>query len=361
MKISIITACLNSGSTIEKTIQSVIEQNYKELEYIVIDGGSTDRTLEILKKYQKNISLLISEPDNGIYDAMNKGIARATGDIIGIINSDDWYEPGVLELVKKFFQRSDADVLYGRLNKIKKNGEVVVPEISSIEKIRYEMAIPHPTVFIKHKIYEKYGTFCQKYKISSDFELMLRLYTKGVKFDFLDKIMANFRHGGLSEKQGKIAEKETLEIARQYLSYAPLEERNYLKNILNHRYKAFCFEKIVDDSSYIIPDILTSQLGVRYEDNIAVFGAGKWGTKTYDALLKKGMHPLFIIDNDERKWNQTENSKKVLSPDILKNFEGVLLVMVREYSAEIMRQVEEYRNPKIYCITWKEIGSSFVL
>ena len=100
MKISIITVCLNSKRTIEQTIQSVIGQAHDNCEYIVIDGGSTDGTLEILKKYDGSISTIISEPDEGIYDAMNKGIALATGDIIGILNSDDWYEPGIFKLVE---------------------------------------------------------------------------------------------------------------------------------------------------------------------------------------------------------------------------------------------------------------------
>lgn len=111
MKISIITVCLNSEQTIEQTIKSVIDQNDPDYEYIIIDGDSTDSTLDIIRKYQAYIAILISEPDKGIYDAMNKGIALASGDVIGIINSDDWYEPEILKTVRSCFQKSDAGVV----------------------------------------------------------------------------------------------------------------------------------------------------------------------------------------------------------------------------------------------------------
>lgn len=355
MKISIITVCLNSERTIEQTIQSVIGQDYENCEYIIIDGGSTDRTLEIIDKYRNNISIIISEHDNGTYAAMNKGISLATGDIIGIINSDDWYEPGVFKLVAKHFEESGAELIYGRVNVFEKNRQTEKSVLNDLENIRYEMAIPHPSVFIKKKIYTTYGLFEQKYKIAADYELMLRLYTKGVKFAGIDKALANFRRGGISGMQGKKTEEEALEIAQSYLPYAPLTKRSYLKDILIHRQTAFYFENILDESAYILPDILITKLGVGAKDDIIIFGAGKWGMKTYDTLSQSGIHPLFIVDNDEKKWNQNESIRPVCPPVALKDFKGILLIMVREYSTEILSQVKEFRNPGIYCILWSEI------
>lgn len=361
MKISIITVCLNSNRTIEQTIQSVIGQKYDNCEYIVIDGGSTDGSLEILDHYKEYITTIISEPDNGIYDAMNKGIALATGDIIGILNSDDWYEPRILDKVRRCFQESDADVIYGRLNVFKENGENETAKESAIEKIRYEMTIPHPTVFVKKDIYEKYGVFELEYKISADYELMLRFYTKGVKFVYLNDVITNFRRGGISGRQGKRAEEETLRIARKYLTCAPTGERNYLKDILNHRSRALYFDLIIDDFPSILPDILVAELGVGFREEIAIFGAGKWGAKAYDALVQKGMQPRFFIDNNREMWYQSNHGVAVMPPESLRTYKGILLVLVREFCAEILLQVERYHNSDIYCITWKDIIDSYIL
>ena len=114
MKVSIITVCYNSAKTIKRTIKSVAEQDYEEIEYIIIDGGSTDGTLDIIDRYKDKISVLVSEPDEGIYDAMNKGIARATGDIIGFMNSDDWYADGAIVAIAEAFKKTEAEIVYGK-------------------------------------------------------------------------------------------------------------------------------------------------------------------------------------------------------------------------------------------------------
>lgn len=361
MKISIITVCLNSERTIEQTIQSVIRQNYSDYEYIIIDGGSTDKTLEILDKYKENISIIVSEPDDGIYDAMNKGIDISTGDIVGIINSDDWYEPLALETVGKYFQESGAEVIYGRVNIYSENNKVKIQIPTNIEKLRYEMEIPHPATFVKRDVYIKHGTFQQKYKIAADYELMLRLYISGVRFACIDKALANFRHGGISELQAQKTAEETLKIAQKYLPYAPLRLKKNLKDIIINRYRAYCFDRILDEFSYLVGEVLHKKLGVSNEDNVAIFGAGEWGIKTYEALLKRNMTPMFLVDNDKKKWSQNGKGRNVLSPERLKTFKGVLLVLVNKFSTEILAQVEEVCNPEIYCITWEEITASCML
>lgn len=361
MRISIITVCLNSERTIEQTIQSVIRQDYADCEYIIIDGGSVDRTLEIIDRYKENISLVISEPDEGIYDAMNKGILLSTGDIIGIINSDDWYEPDVLKKVEKCFREFDAEIVCGKLNVFRESGEIEATILSSLENIRYEMSIFHPTVFIRKEIYMKYGMFQQKFKISADYELMLRLYTKGLKFVCLNEVLANFRCGGISKREKEKVEEETLKIAQKYLLYAPLPERRNLKKILTHRQKLFYFEKILNDCPYILPEVLISKFGVGIKDEIAIFGAGKWGTKMYKALIHKGFNPSFFVDNNEEKWKQNISGRKVLCPESLRTFKGVLLIMVCESSTEILLQIKSLCNPCLYYIAWDEIIDDYLL
>lgn len=354
MKISVITVCLNSERTIERTIQSVISQNDRDYEYIIIDGKSTDRTLEIIAKYKSNISTIISEPDGGIYDAMNKGIAAASGDVIGIINSDDWYESGVFEAVRKCFQESDAEVVYGKQNLIGEDGTITTQVPSDIERLRYEMETPHSTVFIRKKTYEKYGMFQLKYKIAADYDLMLRLYTEKVKFIYIDKVLANFRLGGTAQRQGEKCVEETLAISRSYLPCVSIEKRELYKDIILRIHHTFHFVKIVDDTPWKLPDILRGKLGVGLKDDIAIFGAGMWGLKVYDILSKGDMRPAFFVDNDSGKWD-SESDIKVFPPVVLKSFKGVLLAVVQNHSTEILSQVKGMSNPDVYCITWEEI------
>lgn len=356
MKFSIITVCLNSENTIEQTVQSVIEQENCDYEYIIVDGMSTDKTLEIIRRYEDRISIIISEPDTGLYDAMNKGISLATGDVIGIINSDDWYEAGALALVEKCFESSDVEVIYGKMNLIYLNGESKVMVPGDMENIRYEMGIPHSTVFIKKDIYRKYGAFKLKYRIAADYELMLRLYTKGVKFRYLENILASFRLGGLSFQQTEACKNEEEAISLRYLPCAPLEKRQHIKNIISHKRKVYLFEKLLNDSPDMLCEILLNELGVNFEDDIVIFGAGNWGRKLYRILLLNGKRVSFFVDNDVCKHNQTEAGVKVLNPEVLKSFRGILLAAVEKFSDEISLQIDRLNNPSLYCIYWEEIS-----
>lgn len=359
MKISIITVCINSEKTIEQTIQSVINQANCDYEYIIIDGKSTDTTLEIIEKYKDKITTVVSGLDLGIYDAMNKGISLATGDIIGIINSDDWYEPGIFARVEEYFQNENTEVVYGKMNLFNIDGmsEVLIP--SDIEKIRYEMEIPHPTVFVKREIYERYGKFNLKYRIAADYELMLRLYINGVRFEYLEYTIANFRFGGISTQRGEVCTRETLEISLKYLSDAPEDKRSYLKNIIFHRQKVFLFEKVLNEFPYQLYEVLIQRQGINEKDNIVIFGVGNWGRKVCKALLCSDMSVSFFVDNDTKKWGKKEMGINVQNPEILKSFRGVILVMAEKFSEEISLQIRALDNPSLYCICWEEICDEF--
>lgn len=199
LKVSIITVCLNSEKTIEQTIQSVINQTYSNIEYIIIDGGSTDGTLEITNKYKDKISALVSEKDEGIYDAMNKGIKLATGELIGFINSDDWYELDTAEIiVNTFLEDRNAQVIYGNIDMYDKDKFIRTRYPYPLKQLRTWMAISHPAVFIIGEIYKKYG-FNTKYKMGADHDLLLKLYSKNYKFRYINRNLANFRVGGYNE------------------------------------------------------------------------------------------------------------------------------------------------------------------
>ena len=201
-KVSIITPCLNSEKTIRQTIESVLNQTYENIEYIIVDGGSTDGTLAVIWEYAplfQGRMKYVSEKDRGIYDAMNKGIRLSTGRLIGIINSDDWYEPEAVEHIMSEWNRSEKyQVIYGYC-KVFENDRIKL-----IMKNRHEglprTMISHPTCFITRETYKDFGMFLLAFRILGDYELMIRLYnSRQVSFIQIKKILANYRMGGASD------------------------------------------------------------------------------------------------------------------------------------------------------------------
>ena len=203
MLFSIITVSFNSSRTIEQTITSVLSQRNVEFEYIIIDGASNDGTQEIIEKYKDRLAYYISEPDCGISDAFNKGISKAKGDIIGIINSDDILLEGALEYVKNSIL-DNTDVFCGRIKKFTSISEIPRIEIDKNTKIihfddlRKRMVISHPATFVRNTTYRKYGVFDVSYRYSMDRELMLRMYLKGAKFQQSNMILTLFRDDGIT-------------------------------------------------------------------------------------------------------------------------------------------------------------------
>lgn len=202
-----ITVVRNRKDTIREAIESVLSQTYNNTEYIVVDGSSNDGTTEIIQEYQERISKFISEPDEGIYDAMNKGIKLATGDIIGILNGDDLYAGSdILETVAREFMTKDIDCLYGDLVYVdEKDTSKVIRywKSCSFEKGLFERGWhpPHPTFFTRRECYEKYGCFNLDFKIAADYELMLRFLNRyGLKSMYLPRVMVRMRMGGESNK-----------------------------------------------------------------------------------------------------------------------------------------------------------------
>ncbi|MFA5743035.1 MAG: glycosyltransferase family 2 protein [Candidatus Paceibacterota bacterium] len=208
--ISIITVTFNGGKTIESAIKSVLGQSYKNIEYIIVDGGSTDGTLEIVEKYKDRIAKFVSERDKGIYDGMNKGLNLATGDIIGILNSDDLYASDeVIKSVVEKMEEQDADVCWGDLVYVDdKDIDKVLRywRSSNCKKGKFERGWmpPHPAFFVRKRVYEKYGKFDLDFRIAADYELMLRFLRKNnVKACYFPKILVKMRIGGESNKNIK--------------------------------------------------------------------------------------------------------------------------------------------------------------
>jgi len=211
--VSIITIVYNGEKYIEKTILSVLGQTYKNIEYIIIDGGSQDQTVSLIEKYADRITYWESEKDKGISNAFNKGIKKATGSIIGLINADDWYEINAVETAIKNI--TTHDILYGDLTYWQHNKMLYVQKADHA-LLNLEMSINHPTVFIKKRCYDLFGLFDETLYCAMDYELLVRFKANGCTFRYIPKRMANMRLEGLSDKQWYTGCKETLSIKNRY-------------------------------------------------------------------------------------------------------------------------------------------------
>ncbi|WPO79518.1 glycosyltransferase family 2 protein [Flavobacterium sp. KACC 22761] len=208
MKISIITVVYNNEKTIQDAMHSVFSQTYKNIEYIIIDGGSKDKTVELINNYNNQLGYFVSEKDKGLYDAMNKGIRAATGEIIGILNSDDLYEDNtVIEDVMSFFNAdADLDILYGDLVYVKSdNVQKVVRNWKS--KKYYNNFFengnvpPHPSLFVRSSVYKSTGLFDLDFKLAADYELMLRMFKKNnFKAKYFNRLIVKMRLGGATNQ-----------------------------------------------------------------------------------------------------------------------------------------------------------------
>ncbi len=218
--VTILTPCFNSAKTIEKTLECIEKQTYANMEYIIIDGGSTDDTLDIINRHRDRLPrrfLLISEKDDGIYDAMNKGIKLASGEMIGIVNSDDWYEPDTVEQVVKHYHQEKYQVIYG-MQRTYMDGREKATFIYSHEFLPEQM-ITHPTCFVTKAAYDDFGAFDLRYRSSADLELMLRFYdTKKVIFTPVMRVLSNFQLGGMSSSQTGVRESAKIRYERGYMS-----------------------------------------------------------------------------------------------------------------------------------------------
>ena len=351
IKVSIITVCYNAETTIEKTINSVLSQTYPNIEYIIIDGKSKDNTVNVINKYKSKIAKFVSEPDNGIYDAMNKGIKMATGDVIGIINADDWYDKDAVENILNIFHNSNAEIVYGKAKMIYHDQSYFYTAKAELEKLWYDVRIMHPTVFVKNEVYDKYGLFDLSYELAADYELILRYYIDKVKFLYMDEVVVNFTLGGKSTIEFAKGVKEVKEISLKYAS--KYVDNDNLFDLIENRYKEALFNMSLQGPSDIIKTIFEKYYN-NCNEGIYIFGTGHFGKVFFRVLNALGILVNGFLDNNLDKQKDLENIK-IYTPKILASGNYNVFIAVNNCSQEIVEQIKSFNNKGITYLTISEL------
>lgn len=351
LKVSIITVSFNSAKTIEQTILSVLNQSYQNMEYIIVDGMSTDGTAEIIQKYQCRLDCFIHEKDLGLYDAMNKGITHASGDIVGIINSDDWYEDNSVEKVVECFQETAAQVVYGRMRILENEEE---KRISPREELRqiWTNGLSHPAVFVKRSMYKEYGCFDIDYRIVADYDFLLKLYTGGVRFAYIDAILANFRLGGLSSVRDVQASEETLRVVQRYIKMCPQKEE--VLHLWKERVKNAKLNYLLDAE----PIKMCEWIRERYpciSRGAVVWGSGLLGGRMEYALRRGKIGIQMFIDSNKELWGNMKHDVMIEAPEKLKSFRGLVIIAIKHEPDKVCRRLQELNVAGMQWMTLEDI------
>lgn len=349
-KLTVITVCYNSVNSLECAIKSVLNQSYKNVEYIIIDGGSTDGTVEVIKKYSPYIAYWLSEPDEGIYQAMNKGIKAATGDLIGFLSSNDWYAEGALSAIADKFDETKADLIYG--DAVVHEGEDITYQDNSRVKLEdsyYYMTVIHPAFFVRTEIQKKYG-FDESYRICGDYKFFMQVYRDKYRFVYTKHDIINYYLGGVSSDR----EKTSIEDRRASYEVLGEEKWKYTQGI----------EKVFFENFYFYPDIFVKngfgrkwiKKNIGCMDNIYIFGTGNIGKKAYYCLHDAGMKIMGFIDNARCKQGSEYEGVPVLNPESLSRLkEGVVFIASYDYANEIEIQMRDSGVEKVLKIIRADI------
>ena len=343
MKISVITVCRNSAATIEQTIRSVLGQTYPDIEYIIIDGGSTDGTLDIIRHYEDRIEKWVSEPDGGLYDAMNKGIRMATGDIIGIINSDDWYAPGtVTAAVRAFGERPEADLVHGDLFYV--TGTGCAYKGKRLERLLpdgYAAQFYHPTFFVRREVYEACGLFDCRYPHAADVDFVYRLHFAQVNACYSPQDVAYFRLGGVSSSWHAL--REARHVHDKFIGRFPVGEqdaaRQAVRRLLQRQHRGMACR-------YLDERIRWREPSLHPGERLFLFGTGAWGHRLHDWLRRAGRERDIAAfwDNSPQMQGRRIGGIPVTGVCEAGDLPGEAVIAVAsvDYFEEMSRQLESY-------------------
>lgn len=350
VKISIITVSLNAEKTIERAIKSVLSQSYDNVEYIIIDGSSTDKTVEIIRKYEEKISYWVSEADCGLYDAMNKGLDRCTGDVVAFLGSDDYYLDGALEYVADCFEMSEQlDILCGEVL-VEKYGKLCTHKNSweeYPERLREGFMIYcHQGVFSRRKCFEQCGSFDLNYRIVADYDWLLRVYNQGACFQYSPHTLCVFRYGGISSTNLWNITSEFYEIAKK--NALELYDNG---GIQDSEYERLCQSIESTSAKLYINMYLESNggIGIKYkksdecdiilQKSYSIFGAGNIGIGCLKILQYLGMNVECFWDNAEAKWGKFVEGISIRNPKEILEENTFIIVASQFYEDDIVEQL----------------------
>lgn len=349
IKFSIITVVYNGAKTIERTIKSIISQNYDNLEYIVIDGGSTDGTLEIINRYSQYVSELVSEPDEGIYDAMNKGISLATGDVIAFLNSDDWYADGALQHVaEQFNKEKQVQILFSNVylvyeNKFRIPNKTKITDGDHINSVFY-----HPGTFARRELFEQFGKFDLQYKIAADTDWILRILDHKPNIRCVDFPTTFFSMTGISNTEDKLA---MIEAEKCYIAHTDSEEiKNYIHNHFAMIGKRIDFRKMIKNDEVILDTEWRNRLF-----NSVLFGSGRIGEVCYQLLQNNDIPISEVVDNDASVWGTKFYEYTIQAPTGLGEMDKPVLIASTTYETEILQQLRDMGIAEERLVTYSSL------
>lgn len=338
MKVSVVTVVYNAVDTIERTIKSVINQTYNDIEYIVVDACSNDGTSDVIDRYSDKIDILIREPDDGIYYAMNKAIDFASGELIGFINADDWYELNAIEvIVNTYMHDKDLSVIYGDTNIINKDGTSNIRKRIPLSDICFNMPFCHQSVFARTSLYRVVGGYDTKFRIASDRDVFLKALERGYKFKFIETVIANYSACGITGSNQEWGAKESCEVVLGHLDFFHLKKNTVIEH---YKKRAFVGRLRGDLDSNPI-EVVKSILGLKeiQEKKIVVWGAGQWGKRIINAFRLADVEIRGIIDKNLSKKQESLYDIPFIEINSLNTGDTVIIAFDGEHG-EIDDQLE---------------------
>ena len=357
IRVSVVTVCLNAKDVIEKTITSVINQNYDNIEYIIVDGSSSDGTIEVIDRYKDSISIIVTEGDSGVYDAMNKGIRLATGDLIGFMNAGDYYEENIISAVVDTYEETNADIVYG-------DAVLVYPEKMEhrshkdvcLEEYFERNPIIHQSVFVKAGLQKKHE-FNTNYKILSDYDFFLGRFISGATFAYIDRIVSYYDMSGISSKE----QVQTAFEARTILLNAIRDSHELMHQYYNKIKNDFLFKMFMIHCEYLPQYIYyvnesLKEITLRY-DVVVVFGTGDIARRL---MSKIKIDFDFFIDNNCKRHGQLLNEKMIFPISVLRKYKNdriIVLLFSTRYEKEMRDNICSI-SEDIDCAAIYQIGVS---
>jgi glycosyltransferase involved in cell wall biosynthesis len=358
--ISIITATFNSERYLENTILSVISQSYPGVEYIIVDGGSTDHTLDIVAKYRHQISKIISEPDDGIYDAFNKGIQVASGDVIYFLNSDDYlYDNDVIaEIANIFIENPGLQFVYGNVlaRDEKVNYQYIRGKHFTCEDLKNGDMPPHPGFFVRRELVEKIGVFSTQYQVFEDFDFVIRCFLAAADQSYyFNRIIAVFREtGGCTDPEQlhkmNLIQKETVK------KYFGEDNTPHLQlGEVNGLYKVWLESLLINEEG------ISHCLHKRGIKRVGIFGAMKTALYIYQDLKKEAFEVVCFLDNNPNMQQQTLKGLPIYPEEWLesnyKQLDAVILSIEGQHDAAIKARLEKMiDNHDVLILSWKDLA-----